>query len=381
MSRMEAVTRKSFWYDEQWPRDAADGSFVFLGRALDQVGRSRFSEWTDDAARKYFAGVNRPTNKYVEEAMNALGDAIARGDILFALRHPDGGAFKLPRERDKLSQFGASDWNVDDYRPLFKFAQMRDGHISYEMRPREDWIFVDRAALNSFVAGEGHIDRRDVTSSIKRLSEEIGADLGGVSTISLFEAAVLLAKRLSDDAQAGTGDLFDLGARELLSRLQSGSFEATGINAQTRLRETIIPQYWECATFDISGYGTRLQHHVDFLDMHRPDEGGFGGSLTLAGAAKPAWIYITVPVSVVADNPTEATREESALPKLTAGQQDIRRAVEKLRNSPSGLPAKPADKYKAIRDCLKAAGKGAQSNRAFQAYFALERDYPALKSE
>lgn len=378
---MEAVYRKSFWNNEQWPRDPADGSFVFLGRALHQVGRARFSEWTDEAPRKYFAGANRPTNKYVEEAMNALGDAIARGDILFALRHPDGGAFKLPRERDKRAQFGATNWNVDDYRPLFEFAQMRDGHASYEMRPREDWIFVDRAALNSFVAGEGRINRRDVTSSIKRLSEEIGADLDGVSTISLFEAAVLMAKRLSDDAQAGTGDLFDLGARELLSKLQSGSFEATGINAQTRLRETIIPQYWECATFDISGYGTRLQHHVDFLDMHRPDEGGFGGSLTLAGAAKPAWIYITVPVSIVAENQTEATKEEAALPKLTPGQQDIRWAVERLRKSPSGLPSKPSDRDSAIQDALISGGRKKQTPRAIQAYLNLERAYPNSKNE
>lgn len=313
--------------------------------------------------------------------MNLLGDAIAVGKIGFALRPPEGGAFKLPREVDRSSMFGATEWNVDDYRSFFKFAQMSDGRFRFDTRPAGDWIFVERVSLDRFLAGEDEFDRGDMASSINRLSEEIGAGIASTSAISLFEAAVLLAKRTSKNSQSKTGDLFDFGAQELLLKLQQGNVEATGINAQTRLREPITPQHWECATYNISGYGARQHHHVDFLDMHRPDEGGFGGSLTLAGTTKPAWIYITVPVSVVADNPAEATGEEGALPKLTAGQQDIRRAVEKLRNSPSGLPAKPADKYRAIRDCLKAAGKGAQSNRAFQAYFALERDYPALKSE
>lgn len=381
MSRAQATIRNSFWNDERWPRDAADGSFVFLGRALTKVGRARFSDWTDDAALKFYAGVNRPTNRIVEEAMNELGDAIACGKVGFALRAPEGGAFKMPREMDRSSHFGATEWNVDDYRPLFKFAQMSDGHFRFETRPGKDWIFVERASLDRFIAGEEDIGRGDMASSIKRLSEEVGAGIASTSTISLFEAAVLLAKRISKISQSETGDLFDLGAQELLLKLQEGNFEATGINAQTRLREPITPQHWECATYDISGYGARQHHRVDFLDMHRPDEGGFGGSLTLAGTAKPAWIYITVPVSIVADNAAEATKEEVALPKLTAGQQDIRWAVEKLRISPSGLPSKPADKYKAIKKCLKAAGKSEQTDRAFQAYFALERDYPALKSE
>lgn len=381
MSRMEAVTRKSFWNDEQWPRDAADGSYVFLGRALNKVGREKFSEWTDNAASDFFARVNRPTNKIVEEVMNLLGDAIAVGKVGFALRPPEGGAFKLPREVDRSSLFGATEWNVDDYRSFFKFAQMSDGHFRFETRPTGDWIFVERVSLDRFIAGGEDSGRGDMASSIKRLSEEIGAGIVPNSAISLFEAAVLLARRISKNGQSETGDLFDLGAQVLLSKLQEGNVEATGINAQTRLREPITPQHWECATYDISGYGTRQQHHVDFLDMHRPDEGGFGGSLTLAGAAKPAWIYITVPASVVADSQTEATKEEVTLPKLTAGQQDIRWAVEKLRNSPGGLPSKPANKYEAIQKCLKAAGRDEQTDRAFQAYFALERSYPALKSE
>jgi hypothetical protein len=381
MSRAQATIRNSFWNDERWPRDAADGSFVFLGRALTKVGRARFSDWTDDAALKFYAGVNRPTNRIVEEAMNELGDAIACGKVGFALRAPEGGAFKMPREMDRSSHFGATEWNVDDYRPLFKFAQMSDGHFRFETRPGKDWIFVERASLDRFIAGEEDIGRGDMASSIKRLSEEVGAGIASTSAISLFEAAVLLAKRISKNGQPETGDLFDLGAQELLSKLQKGDVEATGINAQTRLREPITPQHWECATYDISGYGTRQQHHVDFLDMHRPDEGGFGGSLTLAGAAKPAWIYITVPASIVADNPAEATREESTLPKLTAGQQDIRWAIERLRQSPGGLPSKAADRDSAIQATLKNGGRRKQTPRSIQEYLRLERSYPSVKNE
>lgn len=146
--------------------------------------------------------------------------------------------------------------------------------------------------------------RGDIAASISRLSDGIEAGRGRSSTISLFEAAVLIAKRLPQKAQTDTDDLFDLGAQQLLSKLQSGEVQATGINVQSRLRETITYQHWECATYDISGYEPNLQHYVDFLDMHRPDEGGFGGSLTLAGTTKPAWIYITVPASLVSDIPT-----------------------------------------------------------------------------
>lgn len=147
-------------------------------------------------------------------------------------------------------------------------------------------------------------ERGDLEASIRRLSDEIEAGLTPSSTISLFETAVLFAKRLPQKAQTDVDDLFDLGAQQLLSKLQSGEVEATGINVQSRLREPITYQYWECATYGLSGYEPHLQHYIDFLDMHRPDEGGFGGSLTLAGTTKPAWIYITVPASLVSDIPT-----------------------------------------------------------------------------
>jgi hypothetical protein len=151
-----AVTRSSFWFDSSQPRDAPDGSYVFIGRAVDIVGRAIFADWQEDMPQKAFrSGKDQNAIARISQIMDMLGPAIARGEVKFALREAKGGDFKLPREelgvRDgAFVQFSRSSWNVDDFTPLFKFGQMSDGIFRpYYSVP--DWIYVERESLHQFI--------------------------------------------------------------------------------------------------------------------------------------------------------------------------------------------------------------------------------------
>ncbi|WP_130876163.1 hypothetical protein [Rhizobium leguminosarum] len=91
--------------------------------------------------------------------MESLGVALARGDVAFALRANAGGDFKRQREAaldprvSALVMFGKSNWNVDDFAPLFKFAQMNDGKYRVEQVPPLDWIYLERQTFDRFIAG------------------------------------------------------------------------------------------------------------------------------------------------------------------------------------------------------------------------------------
>jgi len=153
-----AVTRSSFWFDSSQPRDAPDGSYVFIGRAVDILGRAIFADWQEDTPRKAFASVGKDKNAIdrISQIMDELGPAIARGQVKFALRAAKGGDFKLPREElgvreGAFIQFSRSSWNVDDFTPLFKFGQMSDGIFRSDYSV-PDWIYVERESLTLFAS-------------------------------------------------------------------------------------------------------------------------------------------------------------------------------------------------------------------------------------
>jgi hypothetical protein len=153
-----AVRRSSFWFDSSRPRDAPDGNYVFIGTAVDILGRAIFADWQEDTPRKAFTSVGKDQNAIdrISQIMNMLGPAIARGQVKFALRAAKGGDFKLPREElgvreGAFIQFSRSSWNVDDFTPLFKFGQMSDGIFRPDYSV-PDWIYVERESLESFAA-------------------------------------------------------------------------------------------------------------------------------------------------------------------------------------------------------------------------------------
>ncbi|MBB2720165.1 UNVERIFIED_ORG: hypothetical protein GGD48_005445 [Rhizobium etli] len=154
-----AVSRKSFWFNKPWPRDAPDGSYVFLGNAALATGRAMFgADWSDDDPQAAFSHKESVVAKRgrVNEVMERLGVAIARGDVSFALRPEQGGDFKPQKEvvdprTSALVGFGKANWNVDDFTPLFKFAQMNDGKYRVEQVPPLDWIYVERRTFEQFI--------------------------------------------------------------------------------------------------------------------------------------------------------------------------------------------------------------------------------------
>lgn len=156
-----AVSRKSFWLDNTWPRDALDGSHVFLGNAVLAVGRAIFgADWSDEDPKAAFSHKESVAAERarVTEVMERLGVAIARGDVAFALRPEKGGDFKPQKEAvdpraSALIAFGRANWNVDDFTSLFKFAQMSDGKYRVEQVPPLDWIYLERQSFERFIAG------------------------------------------------------------------------------------------------------------------------------------------------------------------------------------------------------------------------------------
>lgn len=156
-----AVSRKSFWFDTTWPRDAPDGAFIFLGQAVLVTGKALFqSDWSDTDPKAAFSGREsvQAERDRMKTVMEALGTAIARGDVHFALRPDSGGEFKRQKEAvdarlGALVMFGKSNWNVDDFTPLFKFAQMNDGRYRVEQVPPLDWIYLERQTFDRFIAG------------------------------------------------------------------------------------------------------------------------------------------------------------------------------------------------------------------------------------
>lgn len=157
MAYYPAVRRSSFWFDGSQPRDAPDGSYVFIGRAVDILGRAIFADWQEDTPQKGFrSGNDQNAINRISQIMDMLGPAIARGQVKFALRAAKGGDFKLPREElgvreGAFIQFSRSSWNVDDFTPLFKFGQMSDGIFRSDYTV-PDWIYVERDSLESFAA-------------------------------------------------------------------------------------------------------------------------------------------------------------------------------------------------------------------------------------
>lgn len=157
-----AVSRKSFWFNPPWPRDAPDGSYIFLGNAVLATGRAIFGdEWSDQDPQAAFSHKESVVTERarVAEVMERLGVAIARGDVRFALRTEQGGGeFKPQKEAvdprtSALVGFGRANWNVDDFTPLFKFAQMDDGRYRVEQVPPLDWIYLERQTFDRFIAG------------------------------------------------------------------------------------------------------------------------------------------------------------------------------------------------------------------------------------
>lgn len=156
MAYYPAVKRSSFWFDSSRPRDAPDGSYVFIGTAVDILGRAIFSDWQEDTPRTAFTSVGKDQNAIdrISQIMDKLGPAIARGQVKFALRAAKGGDFKLPREElgvreGAFIQFSRSSWNVDDFTPLFKFGQMSDGIFRSDYSV-PDWIYVEQESLILF---------------------------------------------------------------------------------------------------------------------------------------------------------------------------------------------------------------------------------------
>lgn len=157
MAYYPAATRNSFWFDNSRPRNAPDGSYLFIGSAVDILGRAIFADWQEDTPKKAFASVARDQDAVtrIVQIMDELGPAIARGQVGFALRAAKGGNFKLPREElgvreGAYVQFSRSAWNVDDFTPFFKFGQMSDGVFRADSSGVLDWIFIERESLEKF---------------------------------------------------------------------------------------------------------------------------------------------------------------------------------------------------------------------------------------
>ncbi|MHC2457682.1 hypothetical protein ACVMIX_004323 [Rhizobium leguminosarum] len=156
-----AVSRKSFWFNKPWPRDDPNESYVFLGKAVLATGRAIFgADWSDEDPQAAFSHKESVVAERgrVTEVMERLGVAIARGDVGFALRPEKGGDFKPQKEAidpraSALTAFGRANWNVDDFTPLFKFAQMNDGKYRVEQLPPLDWIYLERQSFERFIAG------------------------------------------------------------------------------------------------------------------------------------------------------------------------------------------------------------------------------------
>lgn len=173
MAYYPAVRRSSFWFDSSRPRDAPDGSYVFIGTAVDILGRAIFADWQEDTPRTAFTSVGKDQNAIdrISQIMDKLGPAIARGQVKFALRAAKGGDFKLPREElgvreGAFIQFSRSSWNVDDFTPLFKFGQMSDGIFRSDYSD-PDWIYVERESLETFSA--------EVTTRAQPVTESLTA--------------------------------------------------------------------------------------------------------------------------------------------------------------------------------------------------------------
>ncbi|NEI43564.1 hypothetical protein GR199_22910 [Rhizobium leguminosarum] len=117
------------------------------------IGKKMFPDaWTDDDPNIAFSGRGFEQHQRVQATINLLGTAIARGDLGFALRPHDGGAFKLPRSgRDGWATFSLDDWNVDDFSQLFRSCKMYDG--AHRINIGElDWIYVEQVGLKKLAA-------------------------------------------------------------------------------------------------------------------------------------------------------------------------------------------------------------------------------------
>ncbi len=375
-----AVRQPTIWEkDAKWPRDSADGRFVFLGNGVQIVGAALFpGEWTDNDPALAFSGrgeVVHAERRRTKEVIDFIGAAIARKEVGFALRPHGGGGFKLPREMEEWSRFGADDWNVDDFGPFFKFATLRGEAKTAYGSP--DWIFVENATLAASISRRVGNFSSGMTGSILRVAAEIDAD--NQRRLSIFEATVMLARSMaksSEPSTKGETDLFDIAANMLLRKLAEGEISATGLNFVTRLREQIPAEYWEEAKHTLIGFGTRTHHLLEFLDLE-DDNAGPGGSLTLANSQSPAWVKIMIsrdelsPKEPMANGALAATTEPpQALRrrKSSPSQAQIGQAVEQLW--PDGkLPQRPGDRMKKIIAHIEARGETAPSPSSFERYF------------
>ena len=149
MSRATAIIGKSIWWAKDcWPRDAPDGSYVFIGRAVCMLGEAMYpGEWKDDDPKLAFTSQRDPEASRALAVFNRLGAAVAAKHLPFVLRRQDGGAFLLPRERDPTASFSADDWNVDDFKPLFGLGQMRFGVWQTE----QVWIYLEKKGLDELM--------------------------------------------------------------------------------------------------------------------------------------------------------------------------------------------------------------------------------------
>ena len=164
-----------FWnYPGRWPRDAPNGKFIFLARAIDLVGSALFpGEWdsgdtvtvrfsqNDDEERENWKRFER-----FKGAQEFIGTAIARGELNYALRSHEGGSLKLAREENPAARFSADDWNVDDFFPFFSKCKMSDKASSMNLDD-DDWIFVDKAQLDGLVAARTRREGDDKPSKVE----------------------------------------------------------------------------------------------------------------------------------------------------------------------------------------------------------------------
>ncbi|MCR6726015.1 hypothetical protein [Agrobacterium fabrum] len=163
---------------------------MFIGTAVDILGRAIFADWQEDTPRKAFTSVGKDQNAIdrISQIMDMLGPAIARGQVKFALRAAKGGDFKLPREElgareGAVIQFGRSSWSVDDFTPLFKFGQMSDGIFRPDYSA-PDWIYVERESLQHFAAS---IEQNTSTANVSHPT-------GGNPVIALANRIIAIKK-------------------------------------------------------------------------------------------------------------------------------------------------------------------------------------------
>lgn len=133
----------SIWQNE-WPRDPRNNEFVFLARAVQEVGKFLFPLWNDTDPLSKGEGFKR-----YQEVQEWIASAIAMEKLPFVLITPRGSV-RMAREKTQgYSEFGASDWNVADVAPLFRTCQMPGTrHRCPEYAPAPDWIYVERVALS-----------------------------------------------------------------------------------------------------------------------------------------------------------------------------------------------------------------------------------------